>query len=198
MTAKPTIARPSAASIMILALLAAGCGTEGGSSPADVFSRAKASVESKDWAGMMDCVAPDDRPLLSFGLVVAGSVIVGMSSMTGGEKDGAMKTDYEAVLKKHDIDPSNTDMPKLEPSDKDGMRRAAGEMMKGIDHKAFFVDMMRFLSEHGEGDGVSAAGKLKGDLSDVEIDGDRATGRAGGKDLTFVKVDGRWYLELGV
>jgi hypothetical protein len=77
---------------------------------------------------------------------------------------------------------------------RDAIRKAA----PNLDAKAFMADVMEAMSKLEGTKGFSSpTDALQGELKNVVVEGDRATGTLqgeDGKDLHFVRVDGRWYL----
>jgi hypothetical protein len=73
--------------------------------------------------------------------------------------------------------------------------------MKGVDQVSLIRDLMQLLESlpGDERSGESGPVDLpEGELTDVAIDGDHATGKLGDESVDFVRVDGRWYLDLGL
>jgi hypothetical protein len=59
------------------------------------------------------------------------------------------------------------------------------------------VDLLGFMDAMGKSQsgGTKKPIALPPEVTDYEIDGDRATAKAGEETVRFVKVDGRWYVE---
>ena len=76
------------------------------------------------------------------------------------------------------------------------------ELMADVDQVGLIRDLMKLMDdlpgEEGPEDGESPVDLPEGDLTDLEIQGDTATGIIGGEPVEFVRIDGRWYLSLGL
>jgi hypothetical protein len=76
-------------------------------------------------------------------------------------------------------------------------------VFRDIDHAAFFKDVMAFLDsmpgdeEEETSPAEEGAPWDFGDatLTDLKIEGDTATGKVGDEEVTFVRIDGRWYFD---
>jgi len=109
----------------------------------------------------------------------------------------AMQGKYEAILEKHGL---SGIMDADSELGADGDPTAA---LAGVDQVALLEDMMAFLEalpgSDGEGEGSDAPLDVPtGELSNLVVDGDHASGTMGDEDVDFVKVDGRWYVSLGL
>ena len=176
-----------------------GCGaSEGGATPEDVVRTAQQAFADKNYEPFVACVAPDERPMLSMAMLMGADMMVKMPKAFGGAADPEKEKALKDVLAKHGVEAvSLADLPRGEGSREEAMKKLADEKLKDVDHAAFLTDMMSFLDGIDTGGKTGARMKLEGDLKGLEIDGDTATGRVGAKRVSFVRIDGRWYLKMG-
>lgn len=105
-----------------------------------------------------------------------------------------LRDSYNAMVAKYGL-PELTE--EGEPPDMD-----VEALFREIDQAAFIEDVMAFLdSMPGDEEESSPAEEgapwALGDatLTDLKIEGDTATGTIGGEEVTFVRIDGRWYFD---
>lgn len=188
----------------------------GAESPEALVKKARDLAEQEDFGGIVRLMVPAERPLMSFGMMMFAKMapmFVGGLSELGGEMGGeeakdAMKkqmADFEAamnaVLEKHGL--ADMDMSKppaaLQGEDPMAIARWLDEQAPDLDHAAFVAEMIQAFASLGEETAGKATNKFKelgGELKDLQIDGDTATGTIGEDEMTFKKVDGRWYLSV--
>jgi plasmid stabilization system protein ParE len=109
----------------------------------------------------------------------------------------AIAGQFEALLERHGLDEILASDPPPEGSGPEALEAALAD----VDQVALIADVMRFMQEAMPGTEGEEAAKSPvpvGDLEDLVVDGDRATGKVGGEDAHFVRVDGRWYVALDV
>jgi hypothetical protein len=109
----------------------------------------------------------------------------------------AIAGQFEALLERHGLDEILASDPPPEGSGPEALEAALAD----VDQVALIADVMRFMQEAMPGTEGEEAAKSPvpvGDLVDLVVDGDRATGKVGGEDAHFVRVDGRWYVALDV
>jgi hypothetical protein len=200
----------------------------GGESPQAVVERMKAAAETEDLGEMAACLAPQDRAALSLTMVLVTGMVMAFASMGAGmgeamgeamedamgemteaekqemaqkkaEADAQveeMQGRYEAILEKHGL---SGIMDADSELGADGDPEAA---LEGVDQVALLEDMMGFLEslpgEEGESAESAPMDVPTGDLTDLAVDGDKATGMLGDEEVEFVKVDGRWYVSLNL
>lgn len=116
------------------------------------------------------------------------------------EQSAAVVKKLEVVLTKHGVTELMENTPEPEPGSDPA--KNAEKLLANVDQVALITDLMAIMkdtfkdAEKGEGDS-SPMGKIpKGDLKDLKVTGDTATGKIDGEDAHFVKVDGRWYLKM--
>ncbi len=200
-------------------------GDQGGAeSPEGVWKRLSAAAENDDFAEMANCMAPEDRAMMTFGLYFAGAMMVGMSSMALGMGEGMsdafsedmsdedkaeqekqkkeaeakikkMTDKWSAIEKKYNLDEDSINM----GGDEADQKKQIASLFENVDQAALIKDLADFLkNDLGEeaGEGFSKKGDIpKGDLENLKIDGDKAQGTVSDDEVFFIKVDGRWYLD---
>ena len=151
------------------------------------------------------------------GAEMGGAMAEGMGAMAGGtgnqptdedkkkmeeqtakmkEELGKMSESYNSIMARHGL----PTLPKEgEPEPAEPSKEALDKTFASIDHGAFITDVMGLLeSMPGEKSGSAEEGPFElpqGALENLKIEGDKASGSIGGDPVTFVKIDGRWYLE---
>lgn len=115
------------------------------------------------------------------------------------EQTAAVAKKIETVLAKHGIVDLMEKTPEPEPGS-DPMKNAE-KLFADVDQVALITDLMAIMNESfkdaEKGEGGPPMGKIpSGKLADLKIAGDTASGKVDGEDVRFVKVDGRWYLEM--
>lgn len=112
-------------------------------------------------------------------------------------KAAEMQQRFEAILERHGVtEMMNQDEP---PPEDPEQRAAALEKLFGeTDEIALAVDLMALMDDLGESEETPIPSPVPvTEVSDYEIDGDRATARAGEETIELVRIDGRWYFEPG-
>lgn len=175
--------------------VAAG-GLDGGDSPQDVFRRAKVAAEKNDMRAFFHLVSPDARAQMGFTMVMGAKMGIALkANMEGGDGAAASK-ELDSLLEKHGVKELPEDAPALDLNDDEAVRAAAREMFDGVDVIPLVEDLQALMVKLGFQGGTMKITRIaEGELTDLEMEGDRATATVGGKPGTFVKVNGRWYLE---
>jgi hypothetical protein len=155
-------------------------------SPEAVFAGAKAAMESKDLAAMVQCYDPNGRRDMAAGMVVAAQLVL------KSKKHKDKKPVVDELLAKYEV----PDMKKLKGNKKKKMK-ALGEAISDVD--GFLVDIMEFLETTQ--DKKPANPYADAELVKVKVKGDKATGRYKGakgkpKPIKFIKVEDSWYLAI--
>ncbi len=169
---------------------------EGGNSPQDVFHRAKAAAAKDDIHTFFRLISPDGRAQMGFAMVLAAKTTIGMkAAMEGGDGTQAQQ-ELDALLKDHGVKNFPQGAPPVNLEDKEAVAALAQEMFAGVDVIALIEDIQAHFRKLGfQGGTMKITRSIEGELTGLKIEGDRATAMAGGKPGTFVKVNGRWYLE---
>lgn len=105
-----------------------------------------------------------------------------------------LKTAYNALVTKYGLPalPKEGEAEQPEPS-----KEEVEKLFASIDHGAFLNDALAVMKAM-PGDHKDEAGPVKvpeGGLENLKIEGDHATGTVGPDNFSFVKIDGRWYVE---
>ena len=189
----------------------------GGATPHEVFDRFKAASESKNWKEIAACLAPEALTEMNGMMVLMGGMMIAFSHMGEGmaeemaevmaeasdegkgqakqtepaaSKMSELEKKFEALLVSHGIDAKEMEQSPREEK----------EFPDALSSPKFFADIMSFMdelpSEEGQGSPGDTFPTPKGTLENVVIEGDRATATVGGEPGGFVRVDGRWYLDL--
>jgi len=175
--------------------------TEGCDSPQAVFKAAQAAGAKKDFNTLAELVAPTERAMLAFGTDIAVGMFV---EFYEGEKAAELKKKYQEIQKKYKIKTEDEDEgEKLHVTQETPqevidahMRNRAEKLYGHVDAVRYVPDLMGILISLPE----MAAQTFfpREELSDLQIDGDHATGKAGEKSVSFIREGGRWYLTADV
>ena len=187
-----------------------GCGPQGYATPDDAYNAYQVAVMAGDYGKLADCFTPDGQQQTAGGLVMSVAVFKSLSKLAGLQGPAAAKKAEEkigplaAVLNRHGIsDEKMLELSKGVGFGGFGNTKAANEKAGELvtDKRAFISDMFTAFSKISEAEGKSPAEAFKGELQDVQIDGDTASGsifNAKGKNkkqpITFKKVDGKGWL----
>ncbi len=172
----------------------------GGTSPEDVFLRAREAARNDDISGMLRLLAPDAQAELCLMMYVSARMMIAMTGRTPRGARGAEQAnqDLRALLKKHGAPEPDPSGPLPDLNDRAARRAAARKMFDGVDFPTFFTDLQAITERLGaKGGGMRLTqNTADGELSDLTLEGDRTTGKVGDRTHLFVRVDGRWYVEL--
>lgn len=190
----------------------------GGETPEAVVERLRAAAVAEDFRELGACMAPEARKELAIGIYLGSTMMIGMAQAMGGmgadmgagmaeglgadDKEAKKQAEkakkeleakfapwekrYNTLAKKHGL-------PALGAEDKGFDPEAA---FAKVDSLALLADFGALLKAFGKESGESSpkppapTGKLKG----LKIEGDRASGEIDSEPITFVKLDGRWYI----
>ncbi|HEX4953935.1 MAG TPA: hypothetical protein VF017_11145 [Thermoanaerobaculia bacterium] len=190
----------------------------GAESPEKVVERMRDAAEKEDLRELAACLAPEPRRELAMGMWLASTMMIGMADAMGGmaigmgeemaEAMGAeekaaqeqaaqakkeldaklagLKLRYDALAKKHGL-------PALSDEEPQGDPEALFAKVDAVEVTGDYFDLLKGIADAtGETD---TAPKVSADqLTDLVIDGDRASGRLGAEPIKFVKLEGRWYV----
>jgi hypothetical protein len=172
---------------------------DGGSSPEDVFHRAKTAADEGDTRGFFQLLPPDTRVQICFVMVTGARMAISMKASMTGSDGGPAEDKLNAMLKKHGVRDLPVNAHPVDLDDEESVLAAARYMFTGVDVVALIEELQSFMSELGFGGGHSGvkttAGLDDAELEDLKIEGDRATATVGGEPGTFIRINGRWYLE---
>lgn len=198
----------------------------GAETPEALVERMKKAAASKDLAEMAACMSPKSRTEMAMGMYLGATMMVAFSemglqmgdAMAGGMGDAMsdedkkkaqenmekgkaevaqLKERYNEMVGKYGL----PKMPAEGEPEADMPKEEAEKLFASIDQGAFVADVMKFLESMPGEDKPSAdeAAPVKipeGPLENLQIAGDTATGSVGGEAMNFVKVDGRWFVEM--
>jgi hypothetical protein len=204
---------------------ATAAGRPGAESPAALVARLNAAVAADDFPEVAACIAPDERAQLAVAMVAMTGMMVGFMEMGGelaegvaagmaGEeltaerqaelaqqraemeaKAAGVGKRYDAILAKHGL---KERLGEGAPEPPAGMApgAAARQLLAGADEIALLRDLLALLEELGEGrPRPGSLSMTRGEVTDLEVEGDRGTARSGEETVELVKIDGRWYLK---
>ena len=172
--------------------------TGGGDSPQAVFKAAQAAGAKRDFSTLTKLTAPSERPLLALGADMSVGMFV--EFYEGGKAD-ELKKKYQEIHNKYGIKTENkgkklkiTPETSQEEIDKH-IRKRAKKLYGHVDTAKYVSSLMGLVVNMPEMSKQSFFPQEK--LSDLKIDGDKATGKAGEKSVSFIREGGRWYLTAG-
>jgi len=209
----------------ILAALAAPVWAEapGADTPEALVERLKQATEKEDLGEMMACLTPQARGEMAAGMYLAATMVVAFSQM-GVEMGGSMadslsedatdeqkaevqaqkekalaeanklRDSYNAIVSKYGLpvipEEGEAEEPTGDPK----------EIFQNIDQVAFLNEIFAFFEampgeEKPAEEKESPVDLGEGVLTDLAIDGDAATAKIDGKDVKFVRIDGRWFFD---
>ena len=166
-------------------------------SPQTVFKAAQSAGDKRDFSTLSKLVAPAERPMLAFSTDMAVGMFL---EFYEGKKAPALKKKYEEVQNKYGIKSKDKDEGEKLHVTKDTpqkvidahIRKRAKKLYGQVDVVKYVPDLMEIVINMPEM--AEQSFFPQGKLTDLKIDGDRATGKAGEKTLSFIREDGRWYL----
>lgn len=165
-------------------------------SPQAAFKGAVDALESKNYAGLIEAVAPSQRTMMAFSLTMA--VDMGVSFWEGAEAEAAQKS-FAELQSKHGVKDSDEGGPEISigldtPQEEIDahMERRAANLFEGVDLVAYVTELVGFFMQTPMMEGESLLPNVE--LTDVEIDGDRAKGKAGELEVEFLREGGQWYM----
>ena len=175
--------------------------TKGCDSPQEVFKAAQKAGAKKDFSTLSKLVAPSEQPMLAFGTDMAVGMFV---EFYEGEKAPKLQKTYQKIQQKYKIkskDEDDSETLKItqntpqEVIDAHMLKRAK-KLYGHVDAANYVPDLMGIIVNMPEMADQTFVSQEK--LADLKIDGDHATGTAGGKNIYFLREGGRWYLTAGI
>ena len=175
--------------------------TGGGESPQTVFKAAQEAGIKKDFAALAKLVAPSELPMWAFSTDMGVSMFV---EFYEGEKAEEYQKKYQEIQKKYKVKTEEEDEgEKLQITQDtpqevidEHMRKRAIKLYGHIDVVKYVPELMAIVVNMPEM--AEESFFPQEDLTDLKIEGDRATGMAGEGPITFIREDGRWYLTADV
>jgi hypothetical protein len=174
---------------------------EGGDSPQTVFKAAQEAGAKKDFSTLTKLVAPTERAMLAFGTDMAVGMFV---EFYEGKKAAELKKKYQKVQNKYGIKTDDEDDGEKLQITQDTpqevidahMRKRAEKLYGHVDAMKYVPDLMGIIINMPEMAEETFFPQEK--LSDLKIDGDHATGKAGERSISFIREGDRWYLTADV
>jgi len=171
--------------------------TKGGDTPQDVFKAAQAAGADRDFGALASLIAPSEHAMLAFGTNMAVGMFV---EFYEGEKAADLKKKYDEIQSKHSVDMEKEDegetlqITQDTPQEEiDAHLRKRAKMLFGhVDAVNYLPDLMGIVTAMPEM--AEQSFFPQEELTDVKVDGDRATGTAGEKEISFIREDERWFL----
>ncbi len=190
-----------------------GAPEPGGESPEAVYDRFIAGAEAEDWEEIAACMAPDGLKTMNAMFIGMGGMMVAFAQMgegmaegmaeAFGDEEAAEEAAKEASAAVGDLEKMFNDLLAEYGITEESMGELdeSDEVPEVLGSPALFADLMQFMEElPSDGEEDSGPGDMftapEGGLQDLVIDGDRATASAGGEPGAFVRIDGRWYIDL--
>lgn len=176
--------------------------SEGGDSPQAVFNAAQEAGAKKDYGALAKLVAPSERAMLAFGTDMGVGMFV---EFYEGEKADELKEKYKMVQEKYRIVEADTgpEDEKLHITEETSqevidahLRKRAQKLYGHVDALEYVPDLMAIVATMPEMAEQPAFPQEA--LTNLRIEGERATGKAGTKPIFFIREGGRWYLSADV
>jgi hypothetical protein len=199
--------RTFVAGLLILAVEAGGCSGHGtgvaGATPQETFDAMKEAAAKKDWNGMVSGMTPQTQDMMLGGMAM---MVQFMGAMPGA---GDKMKGASDILARHGakVDASSlmsvgADPTKTNPQE--ALKKITGDVK---DKVGCLAELMAWFEKNGD---ANTKNNMRPDqisnstLSDVKIEGDRATGKITSKvdgqdqtqDVQFLKIDGKWYADM--
>ena len=180
--ASPAPTPPAAAPRSSVPQIAPGP-NEGAASIPAVLPKLHAAFNAGNTRELLGFIYPDDRT--NFGVVIATVLAFStMANMNDAKATEKSQKEIDALYAKHKLN-----MP---------LNRPPAEIFKNADLAAFLSDGITYLKAHmpkGKNAADAFLPAAKG-LQDVKIDGDVAVGKVDNKDVTFVRVNNKWFVRV--
>lgn len=201
------------AAALLLAPVARAAEAPGADSPAALVERLRGAAENEDFGELAACLAPDARKEMAQGIWVGATMMIAMSASMGdmaagmGEamsdetpeaKEQAAKAKAEAEAKfgpwkkRYDETAKKHGLPTLDQNEMEG---DPGQLFDKVDTLAVIRDFGAMLKDFTKEQGKGGGGKkVEGQLENLKVEGDTASGTLEGDPIKFVKIEGRWYI----
>jgi len=167
---------------------------EGADTPQALVERLLAASKKNDGYELAACTVPEDRNAIAGSLVFGTTMMVGAMGMDEAHMAEGKKyrAQLDALFKKHGVDKNMKDPESI--LRKDGAPDFSS-LVKGADTVALSGDLMKFVKDlpgmSGEGPFASFTR-----ISDLKVDGEKATATGADGPLEFVRIGGRWYVHV--
>ena len=160
-----------------------------------IFKAAQKAGAKRDFAALTELVAPSERPMMAFGSDFGVSMFV---EFYEGPKAEELKKRYQEIQDKYEIK-DEIDGEKLEITQDTPQEVIDAHMRKRAEKKYGHADLVKYIPELmtvvlDMPEMAEQAFFPQEELTDLKVEGDHASGKAGGKSITFIREDGRWFL----
>jgi hypothetical protein len=184
-----------ASSVLLLSSLTwAAKVLDGADSPQALADRLVAAAKKGDGYELAACTVPNDRNAIAGTLVFTTTMIVGAmgNDETQRAEGKKFRTELDSIFKKYGVDKNIKDPEAILRKDGEADYSA---LARGADTVALSGDLMKFMKDLPgvAGDGPFAAYTR---ISNLKVDGDKATATGADGPLEFVKVGARWYVHV--
>lgn len=173
----------------------------GAESPQALVARMRQAARDEDMREFAACITRDDLTEAVQGMTFLAAMVAAFSVMEEdldeAEAEAAIAeklAGLDAILTRHGL-------PAM--SDEDAMEDESGleNILAGMDQATMvelFAELVGVMMELGDEDDASTEflPLFEGELTDLAIDGDRATGTIDDMPIEFVQVDGRWFASM--
>jgi hypothetical protein len=174
---------------------------KGGDSPQAVFKAARAAGADKDFNALAKLTALSERPMLAFGTDMGVGMFV---EFYEGENAEALRKEYQEIQNRYGIKTESEDEgEKLHISQDTSqevidahMRKRAEKLYGNVDVVKYVPELMGIVIKMPEMAEQSFVPQEE--LSNLKIDGDNARGKAGDKNIAFIREGDRWYLTADI
>lgn len=188
--------------VLLCTVLGAGTAlVYAGDTPQAVFKAAQEAGAKKDFHALAKLVAPSERPMFAFGTDMAVGMFV---EFYEGEKAEDLKNKYRKIQKKYKMKTEEEDdSEKLQITSEtpqevidEHMLKRAKKLYGHVDVANYVPDLMAIvidMPELAEQEFFPSE-----ELTGLNVEGDRASGKAGEREIHFVREGGIWYLTADV
>jgi predicted lipid-binding transport protein (Tim44 family) len=185
--------------ILLCFVLILPCLADDHDSPQTVFKAAQAAGAQKDFKALAQLVAPSEHALFAFGSDMGVGMFV---EFYEGAKAEEMKKKYQEIQEKYGVKDVE-DEEKLQINNEtpqevidEHIRKRAQKKYGHVNVVEYVPALMGLVVNMPEMAEQSFFPKEA--LTDLKIEEDKATGKAGEKEIVFVREEGKWYLSADV
>jgi hypothetical protein len=109
------------------------------------------------------------------------------------EKMAGLQKRFEAVLAKHGL----SELAAGAPMPGEASAEEAAKRLQGVDQVALLEELVAVMGELSpeNKDSMKPSRDLYGEITDLKVEGDKASARSGQHTVSMIKLDGRWYLQ---
>ena len=164
-----------------------------------VFKAAQEAGVKKDFATLTKLVAPSERAMMAFSSDFGVSMFV---EFYEGPKAEELKKRYQDIQDKYEIKEED-DSEKLHITQDTPQEVIDAHVRKQAEKKYGTIDLVKYVPEImaiiiDMPEMAEQTFFPQEELTELKVDGDHATGKAGENTISFVREDGNWYLTADV